>query len=622
MNVMTQPESMTDDELLAFLEQENTLYRANGESHVPDEIYDRFKREFARRNPTHPFNTRVEPEPDFGIGKVRHTHPMLSTDKCYTNDELAAWIRRIERKAKEINLDPSTIDVEVTVKLDGIAGRYAGGVLTTRGDGLTGNDISYMPDRGMVMLGEGDGEMVIEQAYFEHNLDGVFSHPRGAVNGAIGADNVRKETVEALQDGVIRFVSYATLNRMLVPLHELIDRLPAVREMLLSESEYAYDGLILRLINEQLKAAMGSTEHHHNWMMASKQIGETATSTIQSVTLQVGRTGQITPVLNIAPVKLSGAMIQNVTGHNMRTLIEKQLGLGAEIEISRAGEVIPRLLNVIKPADHVVVPATCPCCDFTLVWDDNNVNLMCMNHTCSAKAAARIEHYFKTLGTVDLFGPKACQKLVAADLTDINALYDMTVSDFESIGFGPGQSDNMVEQLSQSTGRAIEDFRLLAAIGIPHLGRGDSKKLLKNMSIDALLSPEFTQDRIMSIKGFGQITSKAIVEGIHANIDLLRALIERYAPVIVHSMETSSAASVSSPVSGKHIVFTGTFYKGKRDDMKQQAESLGATVQSSVNKKTDFLIAGDKVGAKKTDAAKQLGVSVLSEDQYLELISG
>lgn len=621
MNVMMQPESMTDDELLAFLEQENALYRANGESHVPDEIYDRFKHEFIRRNPTHRFNTQIEPEPDFGIGKIRHTHPMLSTDKCYTNNELAAWIRRIERKAKEINLDTSTIDVEVTVKLDGIAGRYAGGVLTTRGDGLTGNDISYMPDRGMIMLGEGDGEMVIEQAYFEHNLDGVFSHPRGAVNGAIGADNVRKETVEALQDGVIRFVSYATLNRILVPLHELIDRLPAVREMLLSESEYAYDGLILRLTHEQLKVAMGSTEHHHNWMMASKQVGETAISQIQSVTLQVGRTGQVTPVLNIAPVKLSGAVIRNVTGHNMRTLIEKQLGVGAEIEVSRAGEVIPRLLQVIKPASNVFLPDNCPCCDFILEWDDNKVNLMCRNPACEAKSAARIEHFFKTLGTVDLFGPKACQKLVAAGLTDINALYDMTVSDFESIGFGSGQSANMVQQLDQSTGRAIEDFRLLAAIGIPHLGRGDSKKLLKQMSIDALLSPDFTQDRMMSIKGFGQITSKAIVEGISANVDLLRGLIERYTSVIVHSMQASSAAA-SSPVSGKHIVFTGTFYKGKRDDMKQYAESLGATVQSSVNKKTDFLIAGDKVGAKKTEAAKQLGVSVLSEDQYLELISG
>jgi len=619
MDMITQPESMPTDELLAFLEQENALYRATGESNVPDEVYDRFKHEFMRREPNHPFNTRVEPEPDFGAGKVRHEKPMLSTDKCYTNEELSAWIKRIERKAKEGLIDPTSIEVEITVKLDGIAGRFNNGVLNTRGDGLTGNDVSYMPERGMIMIGEGDGEMVIEQDYFEQNLSDIFSHPRGAVNGSIRADNVRKETTEALQDGVIRFVGYNSLSRINIPLYTLIERLPAIRETLLGESEYAYDGLILRLTDERLQEAMGSTEHHHNWMMASKQVGETAISPIQSVTLQVGRTGQVTPVLNIAPVKLSGAVIRNVTGHNMRTLIEKQLGVGAEIEISRAGEVIPRLLQVIKPASSVFVPDHCPCCDSILEWDDNEVNLMCRKPACEAKSAARIEHFFKTLGTVDLFGPKACQKLVSAGYTDINALYDLPAATFEAIGFGPGQSANMVEQLEQSTKRALEDFRLLAAIGIAHLGRGDSKKLLKNMRIDTLLSSSFSKERVISINGFGDITATSIVTGVYDNAALLEALITRYESVLVHSMKVG--AITQSPITDKHIVFTGTFYKGKRDEMKTQAEFLGAQVQSSVNKKTNYLVAGDKVGATKINKARELGVTVINEDDYLAMIT-
>ncbi|MCK5726356.1 MAG: hypothetical protein KAH22_05990 [Thiotrichaceae bacterium] len=618
INLSTPVTELSTEALVAWLEAANKAYR-KGEPVVSDETYDHvYYAELIKRDPKHPFLKTVEPETDLSSsGKVRHKTPMLSTDKAYTQEEITTFVERVIKHADTIDIEAKNLAFRITPKLDGMAAKYKENILATRGNGLLGNDISRNLKRGLHAIGgdnTGVGEIVIDSAYFAKYLNDQFSHPRNFVTGLIGADTLSEQAKEALQKGVIRFVPYQTLNKIDCGCDELIKDVEALCEKVENECPYPVDGSVIDVMNEAVREELGSTNHHHNWQIAKKLKGETAITTVNGVTWQTGRTGRITPVLNVETINLSGADISNVTAHNAGNIKNLNVGIGAQIEIVRSGEVIPKLLAVVKTGDDAIIPEHCPACQSKATMERDF--LVCQGDECLAQMEARLQHFFQVLGNIDLFGPKTVEVLVSNQYTQLPAIYALTAKEFETMGFGPKQATNLVAQLERSRTEEVEDWRFLAAFGIHHLGRGDSRKLLKEHGLTSLI--DLKEEDIVKIAGFGPVTAESIPISLQEKWENITALLALDFNLMI--TDQNEVVIDDSPISGKSIVFTGSMSQ-PRGAMKEKALSLGAKVQASVNKKTDILVIGAKVGAKKIEKAESLGTEVITEEDYLKLIS-
>ncbi|MCK5895354.1 MAG: hypothetical protein KAG20_01040, partial [Cocleimonas sp.] len=293
---------LTTKQLVKWLRYANDAYR-NGKPVIDDDTYDHvYYAELIKREPDHPFLQSVEPEVATSSIKIRHKTPMLSTDKAYTQEEIVTFVERMIRHAEALDIDEKALRFRITPKLDGMAARYENDILATRGNGLLGNDISRNLSRGLIALGgknTGNGEIVIDAAYFVDNLSDQFSHPRNFVAGLIGADTLSEQAKEALQDGVIRFVPYQTLVPIECDTTQLLTEIEALCEHIELACEYPVDGSVIDLLNQAVCEELGSTNHHHNWQIAKKTKGKTATTTVHAITWKTGRTGRITPVLNV-----------------------------------------------------------------------------------------------------------------------------------------------------------------------------------------------------------------------------------------------------------------------------------------------------------------------------------
>ena len=705
--------ALSADELAARLETYNDAYR-RGEPLISDAQYDALVEHLRILAPQHSFLKVVEPELFSGKRPVRHPAPMLSTEKAYTVRDLEMFLARVHKKAAERGV--ATVRYRATAKLDGLAGRDDGLVLCSRGDGMSGYDITAALEKGVKPLGGrglGLGEIVIRQSYFDDHLAGSFEHPRNLVVGIVSSDTVNPEAQQALDDGAVHFVPYAGLNgwtgtgeQLAAGIDEIYDRLTRI--------DYPTDGLVVEVTDPALRDAMGATTHHYRWQIAYKRRGETAVTTVEAVTWQVGRTGSVTPVMEVAPVSLSGATIRRVTAHNAGKVQKDGIGTGARIEIIRSGEVIPKIERVLAPSDRVDLPSCCPSCQTPLDWEDPF--LRCPNSQgCRDQIVQRIRHWFHTLGNADWFGVKTVERLVDAGRNTLAQIYDMTGADYEALGFGPGQSANLVQAVALSRSQPLEDWRFLAAFGLPHLGTGDSRRLLQAIPLELLLDADAEQ--IARVYGFAQVTSRAIAGEIAVQSMQIGGMrqrgfnLERSRPVAVDFLITiglfediagdgaaratkeknqrrqvAAAAllrrwnlaelcavgaedleahaadfpftvadrqavavrlaryegrlrqAAALPLewvyppaeaedapdeafSGKGIVFSGKMAGGSREQMQVEARRRGMVVQSAVSGKTDYLVCGEKVGAAKLKKAHTLGVMVISEAEYRQLLN-
>lgn len=597
--------------LVTTLRAYNEAYRV-GTPLVSDEYYDTLVEELRARVPNHEFLQTVEPEPENTFGKtVQLPVRMLSTQKAYTNEQLQRWCDEVSRVAAMLGVEPT---LRVTPKLDGYAAYYDGERLYTRGDGYKGTDITHFADRaGLSVCGQ--GEIVVDKEYFADELADEFENSRNVIAAAIKEGDLNPAIELGINMGFIEFVPFTILNDFKIQPHELAIKLDQLWRVLVEGSHCDTDGLVIEVVDEAIKEEMGATNHHHRWQIAYKRNTEYHDIKVTGLTWQTAKTGRITPVVELEPTRISGVTVSRATGHHAGNVINQGIDEGAIVRVCRSGQVIPYISEVIEEAPFGLVahPGECPSCGAAteLIGD----NLICPNTTgCVAQKAGMIEHFFKTIGNCDGFGPKVCEQLVNAGVVSISELYDWSPSTFEKAGFGEKTAFNLANELLNSLHREIEDWRFLAAFGIPNFGPASCEKLLQKYPMGHLF--DITSKGMQSIEGIGEKTADAVTIALWRIEEEFKTLAPEF-----NLKFTPIGETATGKLAGKTVCFTGTMQRNRKE-MEAEAKKLGATVTSSVSKKTDYLVCGENVGAAKTSAAEKNGVRILSEAEYVELIGG
>lgn len=610
----------SDEELTGFLQIANALYRG-GEPVISDADYDFiYLAELKARHPDHPLLESVEPEPVFAGKTVDLPVIMLSTDKAYSLDDVERWGARIEKAAAELGKDFTRLTFKVTPKLDGYAAYDDGNLFYTRGDGRKGQDISRVFERGLQVAhqgrrGLGAGEIVVSRSYFDEKLAEFFDNPRNFQASVIKEKELDTHAEQAILDHAAVFYPFALLPSWTGSWSALILDFASIVKDIWNKVDYDVDGVILEIVDDELKQYMGATRHHHRWQLAYKENLATAEVRILNVVPQTSRSGRITPVAELEPTRLSGALLSRATAHHYKMVLDKGIGPGALIRLARSGEVIPKIEEVLSPAEPRV-PTHCPSCGHELIWD--NDYLLCPNNlACPAQISNSMEHFFRVLKNNDGFGAATIKKLYAHGIRRVDEIYRLGTEQFESMGFGPKQSQNLVDQLARSRSETIEDWRFLAAFGVFRMGLGNCERLMRHHALTDVFA--LSEADIVAIEGFAEKTAAVIIEGfasIKPLFDTLMALGFNLQP------SQNLAANTGHPLAGKSLVFTGTLHSGTRDELGKQAKAVGAKVGSSVSAKTDYLVAGDNVGANKINAAREKGVTVIGEQAFLRLLAG
>lgn len=611
------PEEMMYDyneqELVEKLEQANQDYRM-GESELSDDEYDSYVDSLATINPDNPFLHSVEPE-TLGDTTFAHETPMLSTNKAYDCDSINAWLDKIVEAS--IDCNEANPIIRATAKLDGVACKFLPEPLTlaTRGDGVKGNVCTHLLQKGLVIVGNADreavGEIVMKTQYFKDNLADNYSHPRSFVAGVVNADTHKQEAITALANGAIELVLYKDMPAIEMPLSDFRAEHEAIEETL-RNCEYPIDGVVFEVTSEPIKAYMGANSHHHHWQIAKKIRGNEQQTVVTDIVYSTGRSGRITPTVIFDAIDLDGANTTKATGHHVGNIISKGIGIGATIKVLKAGEIIPFISQVVTPCQNVNIPNACPQCGGSVEMREDQ--LYCISDDCGGRSESSIIHHFSTIDAL-LFGKVTVSKLVSNGFDTIESIYAMTHQDFVSCGLGDGQAQNLLNEIERVKSQPLDDFKLLASLGISKLGRGSAKKLLAVYRIQE--AANVRKDQLSVIDGFGDVSAETVTQKLHQNATLAYLLEQGFN--LVHTQDKSIApTATNNPLSGKKVVFTGKCTLS-RNDMNDYAQSLGCVAQERVGKDTDYLVCGDNVGATKMESARKKGVTVLTENEFREL---
>jgi DNA ligase (NAD+) len=625
-------------------------------------------------------NRRVGAAPAAKFAKVRHAVPMLSLGNVFDDDEVVDFANRVRRFLGLSADEPLAFTAEP--KIDGLSCslRYEGGQLVnaaTRGDGFEGEDVTANvrtigeiperlhgnrnPDicevRGEVYMAHADFFALNERQAAEGKP--VFANPRNSAAGslrqldpAITASRPLKffayawgemsEMPEDTQFGMLewfkgRGFSVNSLTKLTRSVEEM---LAVYRDIETRRATLGYDidGVVYKVDRLDLQERLGFVSRSPRWATAHKFPAEQATTILNGIDIQVGRTGALTPVARLEPVTVGGVVVTNATLHNEDEIARKDVRIGDTVRIQRAGDVIPQVLGVViekRPADAkpYEFPKVCPVCGSHAVREVNprsgkeDVVRRCTGGLiCRAQVVERLKHFASRLAfDIEGLGDKQIELFFErgwitepADIFTL-ARRNRSIKLEEEEGFGDLSVRNLFAAIEAR--RTIPLNRLIFALGIRHVGETNAKLLARHYgTIEALrdgaVGPESEayQD-LNAIEGVGEVVADAIVEFFKEphNREAVDHVLEQ---VTVTAMEEAKS---DSPIAGKTVVFTGSLKKMTRDEAKAMAERLGAKVAASVSKKTDYVVAGPGAGSK-LDKAREAGVAVLTEDEWVALV--
>lgn len=682
-------------ERAAFLRQEierhNRLYYEKAAPEISDRDFDalmaeleQIERDFPELLAADSPTQRVGSDLTEGFVPAEHRAPMLSISNTYSADELRDFDERV-RKSLGLGADDPPVEYAVELKIDGVAVSltYQDGVLVrgaTRGDGAKGDDITRnirtirsvpaklrRPLPGII---EVRGEIYFENEEFEAiNRQRaaaempLFANPRNAAAGTLkqlDSRVVKERRLESFIHGVgFAEVSalpathadllgfYADLGLRTNP-HTSIARgvaevLERVQEWDTRRHELGYetDGLVVKVNRRDWQAELGARSKSPRWVVAYKFSAEKAESTLLAVSWQVGRTGAVTPVANLSPVKLAGTTVQRATLHNYYFLRKMDLHLGDTVLVEKSGEVIPKVLRVIaekRPdgARPVAAPTHCPSCGSALVFeagDDislpkeqraiDQMHLVCIDAACPAQARERIRHYASRHAMdIEGLGEKVVDQLADAELVRTVAdLYTLEAKTLEGLeGFKERKAANLVRGIDASRRRPLGRF--LFALGIRFVGSTTAADLARHFGTLERLRAA-TEEELLAVEGIGEKVAAAVAEfwAEEANRGLVDRLLELGVAPEPDRTAEERAANRSEAFAGKTFVLTGELASLSRTQAKEEIERRGGKVSGSVSKKTDAVVAGEDAGSKLAKA-RELGVPVWDEAQLLAALAG
>jgi DNA ligase (NAD+) len=639
---------------------------------ISDTEYDALERELRALEEAYPDvvtpdspTLRVGGEPAAALPHVRHRRPLLSLDNVLSADELRAWDERLRRAAGR----PAGRYV-VEPKVDGlsISVWYTNGALEralTRGDGVVGEDvtgnvraIAAVPARLTRDLPfvEARGEVFFPRTSFQAlNAARVeagaapLANPRNAASGTIrlldaSASASRRLSVffyllSEIEGDPIPPTHSAGLDRLrelglpVNPLNaicgtieEVLARLDDVRA-LRPELDYEIDGAVVKADDLEVQRLAGMTSKFPRWAVAFKYPPDQAETTIRDIVVQVGRTGTLTPVAELAPVLLAGTTVSRATLHNEDEIARKDVRIGDSVVIEKAGEIIPQIARVIverRPPDAAtfVMPRRCPACGSDAVREEGEVASRCTGVACPAKRREALLHFASRSGMdVQGLGDALVDQLLArglvGDVADLYALGIETLAELERMG--RRSAANLVRELEASKQRPLH--KLIYALGIRHVGERAARVLASSFgSVDAL--GRASAETLESTREIGPKTAAAV--RLFFDQPANRRLLERLAKAGLRTEaseeERLPSPAADSPFSGKTVVLTGALPDMSRAEAKSHVESLGGRVAGSVSAKTDLVVAGDDAGGK-LDKARALGIRVIGPEEFAELLA-
>jgi DNA ligase (NAD+) len=391
---------------------------------------------------------------------------------------------------------------------------------------------------------------------------------------------------------------------------------------------YETDGAVIKLNSLELRELCGTTAKAPRWAIAYKYGGEQAQTVLKAITIQVGRTGALTPVAELEPVELAGSTISRATLHNEDEIRRKDIRIGDTVIIEKAGEVIPAVVGVVfekRTGKEKVFefPKTCPECGSpvsrTSIVGEEGVVWRCMNDDCPAKIRGRIEHWCsRNAMDIEGAGEVLVAQLVKTGLVkDVADLYNLTVPQVAALErMGEKSATNFINAIRESKNRDL--WRLIHGLGILHVGEGVAKELAKHFAtLDDLMNA--SKEQINAIPEIGDVIAESIYQWFRNPKN--RDLIERLRRAGLNFKSSSYSEGALKPFAGKTFVLTGELGSMTRNQAKEKIESLGGKVASSVSKKTDFVVVGANPGSKFAEA-QRLGIKILNEDEFLKMIKG
>lgn len=639
----------------------NNLYYNKDNPEISDFEYDKMLRELENIEAEYPsLITPDSPTQNVGgnagekFSPVTHTVQMASLHDSFSHGELVDFDRKVREAV-------GAVDYVVEPKIDGlsVSCEYENGVFvrgSTRGDGVTGEDITdnlltikslpkrlkkapeFLEVRGEVYMSDENFLKLLK--YQEENEEKTFKNPRNAAAGSLrqkdskitaqrnldififniqqvrGVEiNTHKEGLDYLTEMGFPTPPFYNLYDNINDAIEEIEHINSIRGTL----GFPIDGAVVKVNDYSQRELLGSTAKFPKWAEAYKYPPEEKETILLDIEINVGRTGTLTPVGIFQPVNLSGTTVSRAVLHNEDFIKEKDIRIGDTVVIRKAGEIIPEVVSLKHHGENTVpyeFPTTCPSCGSTVSRDGDESAIRCTNTECPAQLLRHLIHFVsRDAMDIEGLGPSVLEQLVNSGLVkspvDLYKLTPMDVLGLERKG--EKSALNLIESIEKSKGQEL--YRLIFALGIRHIGQKAAKLLCQHLhTIENIMNS--TAEDYTSIDGFGGVMAQSIVEYFsHSESKNLIAELKECGVKMPPVEENSD----SGKLNGLTFVLTGTLPTLKRSEASKLIENAGGKTSSSVSKKTNYVVAGEEAGSKLTKA-QSLGVTVITEEQLLEML--
>lgn len=675
-------------ELRKILQRASYEYYALDAPTMEDSVYDALYHELQNLETQYPQlitpdspTQRVGEKPIAQFVSVQHYVPLYSLENAFTANDVITWQERCQKgllnnEKEVVKQPPSHLEYVCELKIDGsaIALTYEYGVLVrgaTRGDGTSGEDITTNiktirsiplrlnldnpPDRLEIR-----GEAFLPITVFDEinqersqQEEALFANPRNAAAGTLRqldsrivakrrldffaytihinqADFAKQnlpdvtsqwQALEFLQQIGFRVNPNKKLCKSIQELQDYYDYWATERQKL----PYMTDGMVIKLNSFPQQERLGFTQKTPRWAIAWKYPAEEMPTVIESVTVQVGRTGTLTPVAELRPVLLAGTTVSRATLHNSDRLAELDLHIGDTAIVRKAGEIIPevvRILPELRPngATRFVMPTHCPECGQPVLKPEDEAATRCVNLECPAIVRGALEHWVSREALdINGIGEKLVKQLITENhVTSVADLYELTSEQLQTLDrMGQKSADKIIAAITQSKNKPWA--RVLYGLGIRHVGSVNAQNIADNFPNVELLA-NANKEAISSIYGIGEEIAQSIYAWFRkeVNQDMVKRL-QSMGLQFVSEPKEGKAIAINSNIAGKTFVVTGTLPNLKRDEAKELIKAAGGKVTDSVSKKTNYLVVGADAGSK-LEKAQSLGVQCLSEEELLKLL--